>query len=264
VARLRSWLRLILIAKAIALFFLLWTLGRPFLVGRPRLRTRWRSFNLGTLTRTILRVMNVRVEVVGSPPQAPFLLVSNHLSYFDIVVLSSLLTTIFVSKSEVKSWPVLGFLVRHLDTIFVDRNLRRDLPRVVARIEGALEAGEGVVIFPEGTSTAGASVAPFQTSLLEPAARGRLPVSAAALSYRTPAGQPEAHLAICWWGDMAFTGHFLRMLALPGFSVRVAFGEGSICDSDRKRLAERLHSRVLELFVPVSGAASGAAPGAVS
>jgi len=256
VARLRSWLRLILIAKATVLFFSMWMLGRPFLSARPSLRRRWRSFNLGTLTRTILRLMNVRVEVVGSAPRPPFLLVSNHLSYFDIVVLSSLLDTIFVAKSEVRSWPVLGFLVRHLDTVFVDRNLGRDLPRAVVRIEAALEAGEGVLIFPEGTSTSGASVAPFRPSLLEPAARGRLAVSAAALSYSTSADQPLAHVSICWWGDMAFTDHFFRMLALPGFSVRVAFGEGTVCDSDRKRLAQRLHSRVLELFVPVSGAVS--------
>lgn len=200
--------------------------------------------------------MNVEVEVVGEVPAPPFLLVSNHLGYFDIVVLASRVDAVFVSKSEVKSWPVVGLMVEGLGTIFVDRSLRTDLPRVIERIERALDSGQGVIMFPEGTSTAGTSVSAFRPSLLEPAARARLPVSTAALSYSTPSGQPSAHLAVCWWGDMTFTDHFLRLLTLPGFSARVAFGREAVRDSDRKRLASRLEDSVRELFVPVSGAGS--------
>jgi len=254
VARLRSWLRLVLIAMATTLFFLLFQLGRPFLVGRPVRRRRWRSFNLRGWGRTLLRIMNVEVEVVGTAPEPPFLLVSNHLSYVDIVVLSSRLGSIFVSKSDVRSWPVLGFMVRHMDIIFVDRNLRRDIRPTVASIEEALAAGDGVVVFPEGTSTAGATVGRFRPSLLEPAARGLLPVATAALSYSTPAGHAPAHLAVCWWGDMTFPDHVLRLLALPGFSVRLAFGAGAVRDGERKRLAASLEARVRDLFVPVAGA----------
>ncbi|MFQ5527692.1 MAG: lysophospholipid acyltransferase family protein [Thermoanaerobaculia bacterium] len=250
-ARLRSWLRLILVAKTTALFFGLWYFGRLFLIGRLRTRSRWRRFNFGGWARAVLRILKVEVEVVGRPPEPPFLLVSNHLSYLDIVVLSSLADTVFVAKSEVESWPVLGFIVRNMDTIFVDRNLRRDIPRVVAQIEDAFEAGEGVVIFPEGTSTPGEAVAPFRPSLLEPAARGSLPVRTAALGYDTPDGQPTARETVCWWGEMTFRPHFLRLLALPSLSARVAFGGEVVRDSDRKRLAERLEAGVRSLFVPV-------------
>ncbi len=255
-ARLRSWLRALLIAKVTILFYGMWRLGRLVLIVRPSARGRWRNVNFGAWARTALRIMNAQVEVVGAVPDAPFLLVSNHLSYLDIVVLASRLDAIFVSKSEVRGWPVLGSVVAGMDTIFVDRDLHRDLPRVVARIEEALGAGEGVVIFPEGTSTGGASVGAFKPSLLEPAARARLSVSSAALSYSTPSGQPSAHLAVCWWGEMTFTDHFLRLLSLPGFSARVAFGAEAVRESDRKRLASCLERRVRELFVPVPGAAS--------
>ena len=195
--------------------------------------------------------MKIDIEVIGTAPEPPFLLVSNHLSYIDIAVLGSQVDTVFVSKREVRDWPVVGHMVKIMDTIFVDRSLRRDLPRVIAQLEAALAAGEGVVIFPEGTSSAGDSVSPFRPSLLEPAARRGLPVSTAALSYSTKSTEPPAHLAVCWWGDMTFSDHMFRMLALPGFSARLAFGDEPIRDGDRKQLARRLESQVRELFVPV-------------
>jgi hypothetical protein len=82
-----------------------------------------------------------------------------------------------------------------------------------------------------------------------------LPVSLAALSYSTPAGSEPAHLAVCWWGEMNFKDHFLRLLSLQGISARVAFGDEPIQESDRKRLTARLAEELQELFVPVEGAA---------
>ncbi|MCP4203339.1 MAG: 1-acyl-sn-glycerol-3-phosphate acyltransferase [bacterium] len=255
-ARLRAGWRLLVIAVATAVAFKMTLLGRLLTFRRRAAEARWRHRCFGAWGRIVVRVLNIDVTVVGSAPRPPFFLVSNHLSYLDIAILASLVDAVFVAKSEVRGWPVVGFLCKHMGTIFIDRTARRDIPRVIGRIEKALEVGEGVVLFPEGTSTSGASVAPFRPSLLAPAARGGLPVAAAALSYSTPSGTEPAHLAVCWWGDMTFSDHFLRLLSLPGLSARVAFGVESIQDDDRKRLAERLETAVRGLFIPVAGAVS--------
>ncbi len=138
-----------------------------------------------------------------------------------------------------------------MDTIFVDRNAPRDTIRVMARLEAALAAGDGVVLFAEATSSAGSDVLPFRPALLEWAARHEHPVYHASLSYRTPEGSAPAHLAVCWWGDMTFGSHLVSLAALPRIHATVVFGEEPIQESDRRRLAEQLHQAVRERFVPV-------------
>jgi 1-acyl-sn-glycerol-3-phosphate acyltransferase len=126
---------------------------------------------------------------------------------------------------------------------------------VISEIERALDAGRGVVLFPEGTSSAGFEVGPFRPPLLEVAARAALPVSYAALSYRTGTDSPPAHLAISWWGDMEFSGHAWRLLELEGLTARLNFGGEPVQESDRKRLAERLRAAVASRFVPTASPA---------
>ena len=202
--------------------------------------------------RISLRTLGARVEVRGPVPTAPFFLVSNHLGYIDIMVLASVLDCVFVSRADVARWPVVGALVRMVGTVFIDRETKRDIPRVLARIEENLTHGRGIVVFPEGTSSGGATVLPFRPSLLEVAARARMAVSCASLTYRTDPGNPPAHLAVCWWGDVSFAAHFLALFRLSGFLGTVTFGENRIVESDRKELASRAREVVLSQFEPVS------------
>jgi len=146
---------------------------------------------------------------------------------------------------------VLGRLCRGMGTIFVDRERRSDVARAGREILAALDRGDGVVLFAEGTSTAGAGVAPFRSSLLEPAAARRMPVYYASITYRTPAGAPPAHRAVCWWGDMPFASHLFALFGLGAFDAVVRFGPEPVADVDRKRLAARLRERVAERFTPV-------------
>ncbi len=118
------------------------------------------------------------------------------------------------------------------------------------RIEQALGRGDGVVLFPEGTSSAGDDVLPFRPSLLAGAAGGRLETSYAALGYRTGDGDPPARTAVCWWGGMTFPDHFRRLLTLRGVSARLTFGADVVRDDDRKRLARRLRGKVRAIFQP--------------
>lgn len=249
--QLRSTLRLLLIAKLTALGYVAVLSGSLVTLPWPRRRARWRHLCFRWWSRCLLRVMGARIESRGEAPAAPFFLVTNHLSYVDVLVLASRVDGVFIAKSEASEWPIIGALCRSVGTLFVDRQLKRDLPRVIAAIDRTLDAGQGVVLFPEGTSTRGDEVARFHPSLLEVAARAGYPVSYASLGYATELADEPAHLKICWWGDMELAGHLWRLLALPGFRVTLTFGDGRIQDGDRKRLASRLHLAVAGLFTPV-------------
>ncbi len=203
------------------------------------------------------RLLGIRVDVRGPTPPRPFLLVSNHLSYVDIFLLAGLFGCVFVAKSEIARWPLIGHLCRAVGTIFVDRQSRRDALRVGTQIHETLAAGRSVVVFPEGTTSGGETVEPFKASLLAPAAAQEVPVYGAALSYQTPADVPPARLSVCWWADMQLVPHLFGLFRLPSFCASVNFAEAPIQDSDRKRLARRLHTAILAKFTPVTGSEDG-------
>jgi len=255
----RATWRLLLIAKLTAVAYLAVLAGSLLTLPLPRRRARWRHLCFRYWSRALLEVMGARVDSRGVPPEPPFFLVTNHLSYVDVLVLASRVDGVFLAKSEVAGWPIIGSLCRSVGTLFVDRRANRDLPRVIAALERTLAAGQGVVLFPEGTSTRGEEVARFHASLLEVAAGGRYPVSYASLGYASAPGGPPADMTVCWWGDMEFTGHFWRLLALPGFRASVSFGDERIQDDDRKLLAARLWRAVNALFTPVAGRPPGSA-----
>lgn len=209
-----------------------------------RQRCRWRRFVLGVWSRGCLRLLGGRVSWEGEPPAAPFLLVANHLSYLDIVVLGSRLPAIFVAKVEVADWPLIGPLVRAGGTIFLDRGRKRDLPRALGAIEDALARGAGVILFPEGTSSDGSTVLPFRSSLLELPARRAIPIHTAALAYRTPCGESPAALAVCWWGGMELPQHLWGLLQIPRVEAVVRLGREPVTATDRKQLALRLRRDV--------------------
>ena len=247
----RAWFRLaaLTIWTTTGLVVYLAAIGITLGIARLRRPARRRVFQ--SWARGVEWILGVRVDPLGVPPRAPFLLVANHLSYLDVVILAARLEAVFVAKHEVAKWPVIGRLASLMDTIFVDRNAPRDTIRVMGRLEAAVTAGDGVVLFAEATSSPGSDVLPFRPALLEWAARHEHPVYHASLSYRTPESSAPAHLAVCWWGDMTFGSHLVSLAALPTIHATVVFGEEPIQESDRRRLAEQLHQAVRERFVPV-------------
>jgi 1-acyl-sn-glycerol-3-phosphate acyltransferase len=134
-----------------------------------------------------------------------------------------------------------------------------DLARVNTLIGERLAAGESVVFFPEGTSSAGARVEPFHAPLLAAAARLNIPVHYAALGYAASPGETPAHLSICWWGGMEFVEHLKVLLNLSGFCAILRFGAAPLREHNRKRLARLLHEHVSALFTPVVDEATLAA-----
>ncbi len=201
--------------------------------------------------RAVCWVLGVRVTVEGVVPGPPCLLVSNHLSYVDVPVIASVFPSRFVAKAEVRSWPIVGWSCRLAEMLFVDRTSRPDARRVADEIRVAIESGDNVVVFPEGTSTAGHRVAPFRSPLLASAAAAGVPVHFSAIGYSVPGAGRPAHLAVCWWGGMAFGSHVLGLLKLPRVDARLSFGREPLGGHDRKALAIDLQRAVSELFRPV-------------
>ncbi len=212
---------------------------------------RWRLASFRRWAGGVAHLLGMRRVVEGAPPaDAPFILVTNHVSYVDIILLASVVPGVFVAKGEIRSWPMWGIFAGAMRTIFVDRERRRDALRVSDQIQEALARGDGVILFPEGTSTDGRQVRPLKPALLEVAARHGHPVHYARLAYQTPPDAPPAHLAVCWWGDMEFGSHFVELCRLPGFQATVTFGEQPIVARDRKALAQKLYRALTQHVVP--------------
>ena len=211
------------------------------------LRRRIRSFFFSTWSRLMIGILGGRTEVHGTPPRAPFFLVSNHLSYLDILALAQVAPTVFVSKSEVASWPVIGWLTRLADTRYIRRAKKSDIPKTNAAIANTYARGDSVALFPEGTSSESDFVLPVRPPLLEVAASNRIPVSVAALFFETENGDPHAHRAICYYGDMVFASHVWRLLHLRGFTITIRFADDTVYAEDRKALALKVQRAIYSL-----------------
>ena len=159
------------------------------LSGSLEARSRRAVFRL--CSKGILAILGMRVEVRGSPPARPYLLVSNHLAAVDIFVLGSLLGPVFISQGHVAHWPLVGLIARAADTIFIDRARLKDIVRVNQLIADKLHGGEGIVFFPESTTSEDGNLLPFKTALFEAPVQAELPVHYLSLSYDAPPGRPD-------------------------------------------------------------------------
>jgi 1-acyl-sn-glycerol-3-phosphate acyltransferase len=151
----------------------------PFFSHQRRLRT------IKGWSRQVLRIVHLRTTVRDSlpPGHAPTLIVSNHVSWLDICVLGSVMPVRFVAKSDVRRWPLVGFLASGAGTIFIERGNPLGTMRTNRAIVQALTAGENVAMFPEGTSTDGTEIKPFHASLFQPALEAGARVVVMALRY---------------------------------------------------------------------------------
>jgi lyso-ornithine lipid O-acyltransferase len=218
----------------------------------------WRRAFFTGAARGLLRRLRVEVQIEGPFPPGPGLLVTNHLSYLDVLVLAVTGPTVFVSRADVREWPLIGPLTRWCSTIYIDRGRRELIPEVIGQMRSTIQDGARIVFFPEGTSGSGAVVMRFRPSLFGVATEGGYPVHVAALSYHTCPGDPAARDAVCWWGDTGFVGHFFRLAGLRSVRATVRFVPGELRDTDRKRLASRCQVAVESAFVPVTGSGNEA------
>lgn len=211
----------------------------------------WRNVCLTAWGKTSSWILSVNITTRGKIPQPPFLLVSNHLSYVDIIVLFSVLKTTFVAKSEVASWPVLGFISRTIGIVFIDRRRKRDVKRVNKVISQELNERQGITIFPEGTTSPGASVLRFRAPLLEHAAAESIEVSFCAIHYKLASSDQSVSNTVCWWGDASMFDHLFNLAKHKNIKAIVTFGQSKETLSNRKELAKSLHQKVSAIFEPM-------------
>jgi len=206
----------------------------------PSARAAW----LQNSSRRLLRVFQIETQFSGNIPSRG-LLVCNHLSYLDILVLAALAPCVFVAKQEVKHWPVFGGFAKLAGTVFVHREQRMQAGQTVDKIETALRTGALVVLFPEGTSSGGESILPFKSSLLEPAARQTHPLAAGFLRYEL--GNGDVSEEVCYWKDMTIVPHLINLCSKRAVQASVHFNHIREGNADRKQLARQLHAEVLRM-----------------
>jgi len=199
---------------------------------------------LQTACRRVLRILNVKVQTYGPIPSEG-LLVSNHLSYLDILVLSALTPSIFVAKREVKNWPIFGWFARMAGTLFTDRERRIQVAPLSRDLRAVLDRGGLVVLFPEGTSSDGRTVLPFKSALLEPTTTSSYRLSAGSIAYQLEHG--DVGEEVCYWKDMTLIPHLLNLMSKSRIEALVRFSELRMRTGDRKQAARQLHAEVSKL-----------------
>ena len=217
-------------------------------------------------SRKLLAILRVRVSAHNTPAVLPdrCLLVSNHVSWLDIFAVYAVAPSLFVAKSDIRGWPLVGRLVARVGTLFIERGSRRHARATNERVVAALASGRLVSVCPEGTTTDGRSLKHFHGALLQPAIDAGATVLPVALRYRERhGGRPgEQTDAAAYVGETSLVESMWRIAREPGLEVELRFA-GAIDARGRHRrelavLARELIARALEL--PLANPA-GTAPG---
>ena len=237
-AALRVWLHVLRGLVEIVLLF-------------PRLTRSGRDRHVQAWARTLLKRLDVELRVVGTPPrEGPLLLVSNHISWVDIVALHAVCHCRFVAKADVKRWPLIGILATGGGTLYVQRESRRDAMRVVHHMVHALKDGDILAVFPEGTTGDGESVLPFHANLLQAAISAGSPVQPLAIQY-VDARSGTRKQAISYMGDESLVSSIWRTLSARDVCAVVAFGTmRGPEDRNRRAWAEDLRNEIIAMRHP--------------
>ncbi|MGH7886958.1 MAG: lysophospholipid acyltransferase family protein [Candidatus Binatia bacterium] len=227
------------------------------------LPNRWKIVSRLNRAYTLLfrTILNIKVTVDGDEghlERGGYVIIANHMSYVDGIVLGSIFPIVFVSKKEVRSWPVVGLWNILCGTIFIDRQHKQEVGSLVDEMAAKLKHEANILLFPEGTSTNGERMLPFQTVPLAAPLRNRSIIVPTTLTYKSiddlPVSPANRDL-IYWYDDMDFISHFWQLLALRCVEVLVTIQPTVECfrypdsSAGRKKLAEDCYNRVLGRFI---------------
>jgi len=221
-APLRAVLVVMHILLGIAIAFIAFPLCRTQAT-RNRINHNW--------SRWVLRLCGARLRYRGPPLDDKLtstgiaaggdgrLLLSNHVSWIDIFAINAVMPCRFVAKAEIVRWPVIGSMVAHSGTLFIERGRRRAVAAVNLAVQGHLRAGESIGVFPEGTTTRGDRLLPFHSNLLAPALEVRCPVWPVGLRYRERGAFSDAAAFV---GDMGLVTSLIKVLVAEDLEIEVA------------------------------------------
>ncbi|MGH7875856.1 MAG: lysophospholipid acyltransferase family protein [Candidatus Binatia bacterium] len=223
------------------------------------LPNRWKVISRLNRNFTLLlrMILNIKVMVTGDEGQLErggYVIIANHVSYVDGIVLGSIFPILFVSKREVKSWPIIGQWNTLCGTVFINRQHKEQVGNLVEEMTSKLKQEANILLFPEGTSTNGEKMLPFQTVPLAAPLRHRSIIVPTTIAYKSLDDEPVSAAnrdAIYWYGDMDFLTHFWQLLGHRSIEVLVTIQSKIECfrykddSAGRKRLAEDCYNRVL-------------------
>ena len=174
----------------------------------------------------LLHILHIKVRLMGTPPalaneQGGVILVANHVSWLDIHLLHSRLPARFISKAEVRGWPLIGRLAEACGTLFLERSRKSDAARVNRLMAAHLAAGDCLAFFPEGTTSDGQDLRPFFPSLFQPAVESGTAVWPVLLRYLNPDG--TANLAAAYFGEMSLLQSLRQVLRQPRIIAELRF-----------------------------------------
>lgn len=162
-------------------------------------------------SQQLLTIFNIHLKLNLNSTLLGTVIISNHVSWLDIFVINSLVPCQFVAKSDIRSWPVLGWLAKQAGTIFISRGSKSDVKRIYNYLINQIELGERVAFFPEGTVASQGDVLPFHANLFEAAIHAKVPVQPIALRYLNSTG--NLHQAIEFAGDISFATSLINILS---------------------------------------------------
>jgi 1-acyl-sn-glycerol-3-phosphate acyltransferase len=208
--------------------------------------------------RIVCALFGVRIRQVGvRTMDSPVLILSNHVSWLDICVITALAPVVFIAKSEVARWPVFGFLSKLQRTIFIDRQARHKTGAATREIGDRLLGGDAVVLFAEGTSSDGIRILPFRSALIgavhhalgESTHHKSITVQPMSLAYVRVDGLPVGRAfreRVAWYGDADLIPHFIGVLASGAIDITVSWGDAVAYDmsADRKQIARDAEAAV--------------------
>ena len=170
-------------------------------------------------SQQLLTIFRVRVKMNLTTLGSGAMVVANHLSWLDIFVINSLSPCRFVAKSDIRSWPVLGWLAERAGTIYISRGSKADVKRIYQYLIDEIVAGERIAFFPEGTTSLQGQVLPFHANLFEAAIHAKVAIQPVALRYLDEQG--EFNSAIEFVGDMSFVASMTQILQSGAVTVEL-------------------------------------------
>jgi 1-acyl-sn-glycerol-3-phosphate acyltransferase len=214
----------------------------------PRMTQAEREARVQRWAGDMMRAMGIALEVRGTPaPRGPMLLVANHISWLDILVVHAARYCRFVSKADVRHWPLIGPLATGAGTLYIERENRRHVMNVVHQIADSLRAGEVVAVFPEGTTGDGSGVLPFHANLIQAAISAGAPVQPLSLRFVDDATGQDSTGPL-YLGDESLVASVWRTVNGPRFTAVVTFGEPQAAgERGRREFAADLREAVVRL-----------------
>jgi 1-acyl-sn-glycerol-3-phosphate acyltransferase len=228
--------------------------GTELAVARPVTREQ-RADWLHRFCARAMRGMGIEIDVEGKFPEHGAV-ISNHLSYLDIIVFAALHPCVFVSKEEIRGWPIVGWMTTMSGTVYVERGHGGSAMQAREGMQAAVDAGLPVVFFPEGTTTNGGGLLKFHSGLLAQVMDSS-PVTAAYIRYKlVDDNGPDTSVAddVCYWGDRNMLAHIFKFLSLRGVRAEVRFAEEPIVFS-----SNGLHRKMAAVEARAAVAVLGAA-----